>query len=42
MFTDELKMLGATRRDQARAFLRRAGVSDETMDRTVEILTEKE
>ena len=42
MFTDELKTLGETRRDQARAFLRRAGVSDETMDRIVEILTEKE
>ncbi len=40
MFTDELKTLGETRRDQARAFLRRAGVSDETMDRIVEILTE--
>ena len=42
MFTDELKTLGETRQDQARAFLRRAGVSDETMDRIVEILTEKE
>ncbi len=40
MFTDELKTLGETRREQARAFLRRAGVSDETMDRIVEILTE--
>ena len=41
LFTDELKKLGETRRAQARAFLRRAGVSDETMDRIVEILTEE-
>ena len=40
LFTDELKTLGENRREQARAFLRRAGVSDETMDRIVEILVE--
>ena len=41
LFTEELKKLGETRREQARAFLRRAGVSDETMDRIVEILLEE-
>jgi len=42
MFTDELKTFGEHRREQARAFLRRAGISDETMDRVVTILTEDE
>ena len=41
MFVNELSTLGQTRQEQARAFLRRAGVTDETMDRIVEILTEK-
>ena len=41
MFVNELATLGNTRQEQARAFLRRAGVSDETMDRIVEILTGK-
>ncbi len=40
MFVEELQTLGKTREEQARAFLRRAGVSDETMDRIVEILVE--
>ncbi len=40
MFVEELQKLGNTRQAQARAFLRRAGVSDETMDRIMEILVE--
>ena len=41
LFVNELASLGETRQEQARAFLRRAGVTDETMDKIVEILTEK-
>lgn len=40
MFINEMAALGQTRQEQARAFLRRAGVSDETMDRIVQILVE--
>lgn len=39
-FMNELKMYGKTRHEQVRAFLRHAGVTDETMDRIVEILVE--
>ena len=40
MYVHGLAAFGETRQEQARAFLRRAGVSDETMDRIVEILVE--
>lgn len=39
-FQAELGSLGSARREQARAFLRRAGVTDATMDRVVAILVE--
>lgn len=39
-FQAELGTLGNTRREQARGFLHRAGVSEETMDRVVEFLVE--
>ena len=41
MFVSELASLGENRQAQARAFLRRAGVTDETMDRIVKILVEE-
>jgi len=40
LFTEALSSLGSNRTEQARTFLRQAGVSDETMDRIVEILVE--
>jgi protein-tyrosine phosphatase len=40
MFINELAAFGETRQEQTRAFLRRVGVSDETMDRVVQILVE--
>ncbi|MBE6658871.1 MAG: hypothetical protein E7604_10570 [Ruminococcaceae bacterium] len=41
MFIGELATLGETRQEQARAFLRRSGVTDEVMDRIVHILVEE-
>lgn len=40
MFVSELALLGDNRQAQARAFLRRAGVTDETMYKIAEILVE--
>ena len=41
LYNKGLSPFGQTRREQARAFLRSVGISDETMDRIVAILTEE-